>query len=153
RSATWWRCAPARPAPLSAPACAWPGPLAGAGWHDRQQEPLGPVHREAVMLSTDLAAQTADLLAIANTSEPGPRPRLVGPAPLRVPACSGADAALWREGELMIVAASHPDLAWVTEAQRAAERGPVLSAMDGDGPVHCPDTLTEERWPEYAAAA
>lgn len=105
------------------------------------------------MLSTDLAAQTADLLAIANASEPRALDRLVNLAALQVPACSGADAALWRDGELMIAAASHPDLAWVTEAQRAAERGPVLSAMDGDGPVHCPDTLTEERWPEYAEAA
>jgi hypothetical protein len=105
------------------------------------------------MLSMDLAAQTADLLTIAGASEPRALDRLVTLAVLQVPACSGAEAALWRDGELAVTAASHPDLAWVTEAQRAAGRGPVLAAMTGDGPVHCPDTLTEERWPEYAAAA
>jgi ANTAR domain len=105
------------------------------------------------MLSMDLAAQTADLLTIAGASEPRALDRLVTLAVLQVPACSGAEAALWRDGELTVAAASHPDLAWVTEAQREAGRGPVLAAMTGDGPVHCPDTLTEERWPEYAAAA
>jgi len=105
------------------------------------------------MLSMDLAAQTADLLTIAGASEPRALDRLVTLAVLQVPACSAAEAALWRDGELAVTAASHPDLAWVTEAQRAAGRGPVLAAMTGDGPVHCPDTLTEERWPEYAAAA
>ena len=105
------------------------------------------------MLSRDLATQTADLLTLANTSEPRALDRLVTLAALQVPACSGADAALWHDGELAVAAASHPDLAWVTHAQRAAGRGPVLAAMTGNGPVHCPDTLTEERWPEYAAAA
>jgi hypothetical protein len=105
------------------------------------------------MLSRDLAAQTGDLLTLANTSEPRALDRLVTLAALQVPACSGADAALWRDGELAVIAASHPDLGWVTDAQRAAGRGPVLTAMTGSGPVHCPDTLTEERWPEYAAAA
>jgi hypothetical protein len=105
------------------------------------------------MLSTDLAAQTADLLEIANSSEPRALDRLVTLAAFQVPACSGAEASLWRDGELVVTAASHPDLAWLTEAQRAAGRGPVLTAMTTDGPVHCPDTLTEERWPEYAAAA
>lgn len=105
------------------------------------------------MLSRDLAAQTADLLKIANGSEPRALDRLVTLAALQVPACSGADAALWHDGEMVVAAASHPDLTWVTEAQRAAGRGPAFAAMTGDGPVNCPDTLMEARWPEYAAAA
>jgi ANTAR domain len=105
------------------------------------------------VLSMDLPNQTAELLAIAGASEPRALDRLVTLAVLQVPACSGAEAALWRDGELAVTAASHPDLAWVTEAQQQAGRGPVLAAMTGEGPVHCPDTLTEERWPEYAAAA
>lgn len=68
------------------------------------------------MLSMDLAAQTADLLTIAGASEPRALDRLVTLAVLQVPACSGAEAALWRDGELAVTAASHPDLAWVTEA-------------------------------------
>jgi hypothetical protein len=105
------------------------------------------------VLSRDLAAQTADLLKIANASEPRALDRLVTLAALQVPACSGADAALWRDGEMVVASASHPDLARVTETQRAAGRGPVIAAMTGGGPVSCPDTLVDDRWPEYAAAA
>jgi ANTAR domain-containing protein len=105
------------------------------------------------VLSGDLAAQTADLLAVAGTSEPRALDRLVTVAATQVAACGGAEAGLWRDGELIVLAASHPDLAGLTEVQRAAGRGPVLVAMTGDGPVSCPDTLADERWPEYAAAA
>lgn len=105
------------------------------------------------MLSRDLATQTADLLRIANTSEPRALDRLVNLAALQVPACSGADAALWRDDEMVVVAASHPDLAELTDVQRQAGTGPALLAMTGEGPVNCPDTLVEERWPEYTAAA
>jgi hypothetical protein len=105
------------------------------------------------MLGRDLAAQSADLLKIANASEARALDRLAELAARQVPACSGADAAAWRDGELTAAAASHPDLAGLTEVQRAAGRGPTIAAITADGPVHCPDTLTEERWPEYAAAA
>jgi hypothetical protein len=105
------------------------------------------------VLSRDLAAQTTDLLKIANASEPRALDRLVTLAALQVPACSGADAALWRDGEMVVAAASHPDLARLIETQQLAGRGPVVAAMTGDGPVNCPDTLAEARWPEYAAAA
>jgi ANTAR domain len=105
------------------------------------------------VLSRDLAAQSADLLRIANASEPRALDRLVTLAVLQVPACAAADAALWRDGELVVAAASHPDLTRLVAAQQAAGRGPVLAAMTGDGPVSCPDTLVEARWPEYAAAA
>jgi hypothetical protein len=109
--------------------------------------------RGVAVLSRDLAAQTADLLKIANSSEPRALDRLVTLAALQVPACSGADAALWHGEEMVVVAASHPDLAELTDVQRVVGRGPALLAMTGDGPVNCPDTLIEDRWPEYAAAA
>lgn len=32
-------------------------------------------------------------------------------------------------------------------------RGPAIDALAGGGPVSCPDTLEESRWPEYASAA
>jgi hypothetical protein len=105
------------------------------------------------MLGRDLAAQSADLLQIANASEARALDRLAELAARQVPACSGADAAAWRRGELAAAAASHPDLAGLTEVQRAAGRGPTIEAITAGAPVHCPDTLTEERWPEYAAAA
>jgi hypothetical protein len=37
--------------------------------------------------------------------------------------------------------------------QLSSGRGPVLEALSGGGPVSCPDTLTETRWPEYASVA
>jgi len=37
--------------------------------------------------------------------------------------------------------------------QLSSGRGPVLEALSGGGPVSCPDTLAETKWPEYADAA
>jgi len=53
----------------------------------------------------------------------------------------------------VILAASHPDLPELIEVQLASGRGPVLDALAHGGPVSCPDTLVEARWPEYARAA
>jgi hypothetical protein len=108
---------------------------------------------EGSLLGRELAAQSADLLKIANASEARALDRLAELAARQVAACSGADAAAWRAGELIVAAASHPDLAALTEVQRSAGRGPTIAATTADGPVHCPDTLVEDRWPEYAAAA
>ncbi len=108
---------------------------------------------EAPGLGRDFAARSADLLQIADASEARALARLADLAARQVPACSGADAAAWRQGEPAVAAASHPDLAGLAEVQRAAGRGPALAAIAAGAAVHCPDTLTEERWPEYAAAA
>jgi hypothetical protein len=105
------------------------------------------------MHGRDLAAQSADLLKIANASEERALDRLAMLAARQVAACSGADAAAWQHGELTAAAASHPDLAGLVEVQRAAGSGPMVSAMTAPGPVHCADTLREERWPQYSAAA
>jgi hypothetical protein len=37
--------------------------------------------------------------------------------------------------------------------QVASGRGPLIEAMTGGAPASCADTLTEARWPEFAAAA
>jgi hypothetical protein len=101
----------------------------------------------------DLAQEVAKLLSIANTSEPRSLNRLAVLATRQVPACSGATAVLWRGGEPAVRAASHPDLPELDDVQLVAGRGPVLDALSGLGPVSCPDTLGEARWPEYASAA
>jgi len=101
----------------------------------------------------DLAQEAAELLNVANTSEPRSLNLLVALAANQVPACSGATAVLWRDGEPAVRAASHPDLPGLDDAQLASGRGPMLDALTGQGPVICPDTLTEPRWPEYASAA
>src|SRR5258708_5366455 len=74
-------------------------------------------------------------------------------APRRVSACAGAGALLWREGEPVIFAASHPSLPELIEVQLSRGRGPMLDALAGGEPVGCRDTLEESRWPEYASTA
>jgi hypothetical protein len=105
------------------------------------------------MPGRDLAAQTADLLRIADVSEARALGRLAGLAARQLPACAGADAAAWRDGELVAAAASHPDLAALAEAQRDTGTGPAIDALTADAPVACPDTLSDRRWPAYADAA
>jgi ANTAR domain len=105
------------------------------------------------MAGSDLAHETADLLSIANASEPRSLNQLVVLATRQVRACSGAAAGMWRDGELVLLVTSHPDLPELTEAQLSSGRGPVLEALAGGGPVICSDTLEETRWPEYANAA
>jgi hypothetical protein len=108
---------------------------------------------EDVTSSPDLTQATPDPLGTAETSEPRSLNQLVTQAARQVPACSGAAAVLWREGEPGALAASHPSLPELVEVQVSCGRGPVLDALSGDEPVGCPDTLDEPRWPEYAGAA
>jgi hypothetical protein len=105
------------------------------------------------MSGSELTSGTADLLSLANASEPRSLNQLVTLATRQVRACSGATAALWRDRELVIMAASHPDLPELIEAQLSSGRGPVPDALTGGEPVSVPDMLTETRWPEYTTAA
>jgi hypothetical protein len=102
---------------------------------------------------SDLANDTADLLSLSGASQPRSLNRLVTMATRQIRACSGASAGIWQGTELMTLVTSHPDLPGLTEAQLRAGRGPVLEALAGAEPVSVPDTLTERRWPEFAAAA
>ncbi len=79
--------------------------------------------------------------------------RLVELAARHVPGCSGATAVLWHEDEATITAASHPDLSELAEVQLAWRRGPIIEAVAEGKQISCPDTLSEERWPEYTSRA
>jgi hypothetical protein len=105
------------------------------------------------MPGSDLAREAAGLLSVAEASQPRSLNQLLVLATRQVRACSGATAGIWRAGEPVMIVASHPDLPELIEAQLAAGRGPVLEALAGGGPVVCPDTLDETRWPEYASTA
>jgi ANTAR domain len=107
---------------------------------------------KVAMPRSDLAQETADLLSAAGTSEARALDQLVGLATRQVTGCLGATAGLWRGGEPIVRAASHPDLPELISVQLASGRGPVLDALAGQGPVNCPDVLAEARWPEYAEA-
>jgi len=60
---------------------------------------------------------------------------------------------LWHGDEPAIAAASHPDLSELADVQLACRRGPLLDALAGGKQTSCPDTLTEDRWPEYTSRA
>jgi hypothetical protein len=105
------------------------------------------------MPRSDLAQEAAELLNVANTSGARSLNQLVVLAARQVPACTGATATLWRSGEPPVYAASHPDLPGLADVEFGCGRGPAIDALAGGGPVSCPDTLEETRWPEYASAA
>ena len=100
-----------------------------------------------------LGHEAAELLSLTSGGEARSLNRLAELAAWQVPACAGAHAAVWRDGEVVTGAATHPDLAELAELQLGAGRGPIVAACDAGTPVSCPDTLQEDRWPEYAEAA
>jgi hypothetical protein len=70
-----------------------------------------------------------------------------------VPGCAAANVTVWHDGELANQASSHPDSSRLVAIQVASNRGPMIDAITDGGPISCPDTLTETRWPEFTAAA
>jgi ANTAR domain len=106
-----------------------------------------------MMVSSDLAVGAASLLATAASSEPSSLRRLAGLAVQQVNGCSAATVALWRDGEPAVVTSSHPELGGLIWVQLHAGGGPILDALASGDPVSCDDTLANEQWPEYAAAA
>jgi ANTAR domain-containing protein len=108
---------------------------------------------EVAVANPGLAREAADLFSIADKSSSRSLNELAALASRQVPACSGATAVLWREGEPLIMAATHPDISNLTEVELQSRRGPETSALATGEAAHCPDTLVEDRWPEYAQAA
>ncbi len=108
----------------------------------------------------DLLRRASEMVSGAHplpggVTEPAPEAlsQLVSLAASQVTGCSGASAALWQDGEPAAFAASHPDLAELTGIEHRCGCGPMIVALSDGGPVWSPDTLAEDRWPEYAAAA
>ena len=100
-----------------------------------------------------LGHEAAELLSLTNGGQARSLNKLAELAAWQVPGCSGAHAAVWRDGEVISAAATHPDLAEITDLQLKIGRGPLVEAAEGGVPVTCPDTLDEARWPDFAEAA
>jgi hypothetical protein len=100
-----------------------------------------------------LGQDAAELLSLSDGGEARSLNKLAELAAWQVPACSGANAIVWRDGEVISAAATHPDLAELADMQVATGHGPLIDAAGSGAPVSCPDTLDEGRWPEYAEAA
>ena len=100
-----------------------------------------------------LGHEAAQLLSLTNGGEARSLNKLAELAAWQVPSCSGANAVVWRDGELVSVASTHPDLAELADMQLRAGNGPLLEAAEHGTAVSCPDTLDETRWPDFAEAA
>lgn len=100
-----------------------------------------------------LGHEAAELLSLTSGGEARSLNKLAELAAWQVPSCSGANAVVWRDGEVVSVASTHPDLAELAEMQLEAGRGPLVEAARGGVTVSCPDELEEARWPDFAEAA
>ena len=101
----------------------------------------------------DLGHEATELLSLVSIGEARSLSRLAALAAGQVPGCSGAHATVWRAGELVTSAATHPDLVALADLEREAGGGPLTTAVRQGRDVYCPDTLQEERWPRWAAEA
>jgi hypothetical protein len=105
------------------------------------------------MATSDLAHEATRLLDLAGGSQPRALSQLSALAARQVPGCSAATAALWLDGEPTVITSSYPNLGALIALQHRVRRGPAVDALAAVQPVSCADTLSEQRWPEYAAAA
>lgn len=101
----------------------------------------------------ELARDAAELFGSTDGSPVGALHRLTELVARRVPGCSGATATLWEPDQVAATAASHPDLAVLVERQFAIGDGPVIAALRTGEPSVTPDTLHEDRWPDFSASA
>jgi hypothetical protein len=100
-----------------------------------------------------LGQGAAQLVTLANAGQARSLARLAELAVRQVPGCSAAYATIWRDGELIAAAATHPDPAELAEEGIAAGSGPLTEAALSGEPVYCHDTLTEDRWPAWTEQA
>jgi hypothetical protein len=100
----------------------------------------------------DLGFEAAELLSL-NIGEAKSLNKLAELAVSQVPGCSAAHATIWRNDEIVGIAATHPDPAELAEEELRTGRGPLTTAAFGCASVNCPDTLAETRWPEWSEEA
>src|ERR1700749_3315519 len=94
----------------------------------------------------------AELLSLTNGGEARSLNKLTELAAWQPPSCSGAPAAVRRDGGGVAPAATHPALAELADLQLRSGSGPLVEAAEGGTAVTCQDTLDEARWPEFAEA-
>jgi hypothetical protein len=100
----------------------------------------------------DLGYEATELASLS-IGEAKSLSRLAELAVRQVPGCAAAHATIWRDGELISVAASHPAPAEMVDLETSFGPGPLAAAVRDGRPVSCRDALEEERWPWWAAEA
>ena len=104
-------------------------------------------------MTDELARDAAELFSRTDGSPVRALHRLTEVAARRVPGCCGATATLWEPDEVVATAASHPDLAALAEQQFTVGDGPIIAALRTGEPSVTPDTLHEDRWPDFSGAS
>src|SRR6185437_5262761 len=84
----------------------------------------------------DLGHEAADLVSLAN-GEAKSLNKLAEMAVRQVPGCAVAHATIWRDGELVGMAATHPDAAALADLAIMAGHGPLLTAVRDGKQVTC----------------
>jgi ANTAR domain len=107
---------------------------------------------EATVPVEDLGKQAAELVSLSNGEVKALR-KLAELAVRQVSGCAAAHATVWRDGELVQMAATHPDAAELADLSIENRDGPLIAAVRGGALVSCPDTLTEDRWPRWSEEA
>jgi ANTAR domain len=102
---------------------------------------------------SDLPDRAAALLSLAAATQERSLSQLTALAAAQVPGCAAANFTVWRDGEMVSQASSHPEPARLIALQVASGRGPLIDAVTDGSQISCADTLTETRWPEFAIAA
>jgi ANTAR domain len=105
------------------------------------------------VMTDELARDAAELFTSTDGSAGRSLHRLTELVARSVPGCCGATATLWDPDEVVATTASHPDLAALAERQFAIGDGPIIAALRSGEPAVIPDTLHEDRWPGFSAAA
>jgi hypothetical protein len=100
----------------------------------------------------DLGHEATELVSLSN-GEAKSLNKLAEMAVRQVPGCAAAHATLWRDGELAVMAATHPDPAELVDLEIKTGAGPLAVAVAERKPVSCPDAVFEDRWPEWATEA
>jgi hypothetical protein len=106
-----------------------------------------------VPAGTALPDRAAALLSLAGATRERSLSQLTTLAATQVPGCAAANITVWHDDELVSEASSHPEPSRLVAMQVASGRGPLIDAITDGSPASCADTLTETRWPEFAAAA
>ncbi|MQA95762.1 MAG: ANTAR domain-containing protein [Streptosporangiales bacterium] len=105
------------------------------------------------MLTEQMARQIADLGKLEDASLEAFLNRATVLAAQNIPGCAAAEVAVLNGDGVFQAAASHRDIAALSELQGRLDEGPTADALDGGEPVIVTDLMTEERWPRFRRAA
>ncbi|MBO2447299.1 ANTAR domain-containing protein [Actinomadura barringtoniae] len=124
----------------------------------RERDSVGDVPLAETVLTDQLAIEIARLGIVGESSDVGTLHRVTELASRAVPGCAGASSVRWalptgddERPEPLASAASHPDLAELTDLQLRRGHGPIYDVVRERRAVRSADVLAEARWAETTA--